>query len=361
MRSTYLIGLDTHCQFTEMAVITAGRGQLYRRARCPTTIPDLRELLATVPHPREVVLEEGPLGDWLWRNLAAQVDKITLCDPRRNRLIAKDSDKDDRLDAEKLAQLYRGGYIKAVHHPESFDRMVFKRHVTLYHDRVRQRVRHANLIMAVLRQYGLFVRESAFRTVTDTEGRRELLQRLPAHPLLRADLRGLWQGYDALVEQVRVLRNQLVRRAQREPQIRRFAALPGVKWIRAATFFVYVDTPWRFPSKSALWKYLGIGLERRHSGAGPERVGVPTYVHRPLKAAILGAAKSAAAARDNPFAEQYERCLHAGRTPRIARRNVARSQAAVMWGMWKNGSVYQPEAVGRATPHGTVPPSSTER
>jgi len=49
--------------------------------------------------------------------------------------------QDDPIDVEKLAHLYRGGYIKRVHHAEWFDRMVFKRHVGLYHDGVRQRVR----------------------------------------------------------------------------------------------------------------------------------------------------------------------------------------------------------------------------
>jgi hypothetical protein len=28
--------------------------------------------------------------------------------------------------------------------------------------------------------------------------------------------------------------------------------------------------PWRFRSKSALWKYLGMGLERQRSGKGPD-------------------------------------------------------------------------------------------
>jgi len=126
----------------------------------------------------------------------------------------------------------------------------------------------------------------------------------------------------------------------------RFTAVPGIKWVRASTFFAYVDTPWRFPSKQALWKYLGIGLERRRSGGGPERLRVPWEVNGSLKSAIVGAARTAIVSRENPFAAQYERWIRDGLTPRIARRNVARSQAAVLWGMWKNGDVYRPEQVG---------------
>ena len=60
------------------------------------------------------------------------------------------------------------------------------------------------------------------------------------------------------------------------------------------------------------------------------------------KTTVLGAAISAIASRNNPCAEQYRRWLYGGLTPRIARRNVARSQAAVMSGMCKTGACIGP-------------------
>jgi len=342
MERVYIIALDTHCAFTEVGVLTPG-GRMRERGRCPTTIPALAEIVGRVLRPRAVVLEEGPLADWIARGLNKYADDVVVCDPRRNHLIAKDSDKDDPIDVEKLAQLYRGGYIKRVHHAESFDRVVFKRHVGLYHDSVRQRVRQANRIMGELRSYGVFVAERLF---AESDGRRTLWDRLPDHPTVRADFRCLLRAYDASVQRVDTMRQSLIRLAKQEEPIVRFHALPGVKWIRASTFFAYVDTPWRFKSKQALWKYLGIGLERRHSGTGPEQVHVPRLVNRTLKSSILGAAKSAIASGKNPFADQHERWIREGVTPRNARRNVARSQAAVMWGMWKNGDVYRPALVG---------------
>jgi len=344
MKRKHFVGLDVHCSFTEVAVVTQS-GRLSKRQRCPTTIPDLAEALEAVPRPRAVALEEGPLADWLWRNLAGRADEFLVCDPRRNHLIAKDSDKDDPIDAEKLAQLYRGGYLKAVHHPASLDRAVFKHLVLLYHDRVRQRVAEANRVMAYLRRYGVFVREQAFAAA---EGRAALVGQLPAHKLAAANLRLLWQGYDTAAEQVRQLRRRLVRAARAEEPVRRFVALPGLKWVRAATLFVFLDTPWRFKGKAALWKYLGIGLERRHSGSGPVQVQVVRQANRLLKATILGAAQRAISAGRNPFAAQYHGWVRAGLAPAQARRNVARSLAATAWGMWKNGSAYRPEWVGVA-------------
>jgi transposase len=344
MKRTHFVGLDTHCSFTELAVVTQS-GRLVKRQRCATTIATLAQALQAISRPRLVALEEGPLADWLWRGLAAHVDAFVVCDPRRNQLIANDSDKDDPLDAEKLAQLYRGGYLKPVHHPEALDRAVFKHLVLLYHDRVRQRVAEANRVMAYLRRYGVFVRERAFRKPTDRQG---LLERLPTNRLAAANLRLLWQGYDAIAAQVQQLRQRLVQTARAEEPIRRFVELPGLKWVRAATLFVFLDTPWRFRSKSALWKYLGIGLERRRSGTGPVQVRLVRQANRLLKGVIVGAAKRAISAGGNPFAAQYRRWLGDGLAAATARRNVARSLAATVWGMWKNGSVYQPQWVGVA-------------
>ena len=158
----------------------------------------------------------------------------------------------------------------------------------------------------------------------------------------------LWQGYDVMAGQVEHLRRSLTALAQGHEPIRRFQELPSFGWVRAATFCVCMDTPWRFRSKSCLWKYLGIGLERHHSGEGPVHLRVPRRANKRLKNVMLGAAWSAILQADNPFADQYTRWIQEGLSCRNGRRNVARGQAATLWGMWKSGDEYRPEWVGRA-------------
>lgn len=340
----HVIAMDTHCQFVEYVVMSES-GRITSRGKIGTSIPELVKVIEAVRRPREVVMEEGPLADWLVRELRPHAEAVVACNPRRNALIAKESDKDDPIDAFKLAQLYRGGYVQAVHHGDSLERAMLKRHVALYHDRVRNRVRLSNRILAECRGYGVFVREGELK---ETKDRIEVLKRLPTSKLVRTDLKLLLSEYDLACRNIQLLRRQLVRQAKAYEPIVRFTALPGIKWVRAATFFAYVDTPWRFRSKQALWRYMGIGLERRHSGAGPTQVRVPASVHvcRPLKNVIIGAAMSVIAGHDNRFAERYREWIHAGLTPRNARRNVARSLAAVLWGMFKNGGAYRPDGVG---------------
>jgi transposase len=341
--TVHYIAFDVHCQFTEVAVMTPS-GRVTRRTRCGTTIPELVEVLESIRQPRRLTFEEGPMADWLYRNLLGRVEELLVCDPRRNQLIAKEGEKDDSIDAAKLAELYRGGYLKAVHHPRSLQRSILKQHVGLYHDRVRQRVREANYLIAQLRRHGVVVNEAAF---SDPNHRPLLLTLLPKSMLLRSDLELLWRGYDVAAEQEAQMRCSLTQQAQRHEPVRRFQQLPGYGWIRAATFYVYVDTPWRFPRKSALWKYAGIGLERRHSGNGPMKLRVVRRANKRLKNVVLGAAGSAVLQADNPFAERYRSWTRKGgmSTPN-ARRSVARLQTATLWGMWKNGSEYQAELVG---------------
>jgi transposase len=114
MRTEYFIAMDTHCRTTDACIKTA-RGKLVRRVHLATGIPQLRELIESVPRPRRLCFEESSMAGWLHRNLKEYVDELIVCDPRRNAHIAKDGDKDDPIDAEKLNDLYRSNHLKAVH------------------------------------------------------------------------------------------------------------------------------------------------------------------------------------------------------------------------------------------------------
>jgi transposase len=340
----HYIAMDTHCHSTDICVKTRANA-CGRKWRVATTIPALREVIGSIRKPRHLAFEEGPLAAWLYRNLRGDAEKITVCDPRKNAWVAKGGDKDDPIDADKLADLLAGGFLKAVHHSDEVSRDVFKQLVGAYHERVGHRVAESNKVVGALRRWGIVVRESAFK---DKAARTELLAKLPEGPELtptRLSLKLLMDGYDQAVKQETRLRQELTRLAKKEEVVVRLTELPGIAWVRAATFFVYLDTPWRFRSKQSVWKYLGIGLVRQTSGDGPEYLSVNMAANRTLKSMILGAAESAILQGENPFAEQHRRWREDGLSPRNARRNVARSLAAVMWGMWKNGGVYDPEQV----------------
>lgn len=338
----YFTALDVHCAFSEIAVVT-GKGKLVRRDRVETTIPAIRNALAAVRSPRRLTFEEGPLADWLARELRDHVQELLVCEPRRNHWIARDGDKDDPIDALKLAELYRGGYLKAVHQAGSLKRSLLKQQVSLYHDRVRERVRQGNQLVALFRRHGVFVKAAV---LLDEAEWRFQLRRVPAGGALRRGLQRVRDVFLLMWEQENSLREELIGLAQNEEPVRRFQELPGFAWIRAVTFYAYVDTPWRFKSKAALWRYCGIGLERRHSGRGPVRTRLSKQGNRKLKNVLLGAARSAVDQTDNPFAEKFRYWYEEeGMKAPHARRNLARCLAGTLWSLWKTGERYDPQKV----------------
>jgi transposase len=342
MKREYFIGLDAHGSFCELASVNDA-GDVVHRDQCQTTIANLRSVIEKVPRPRHLVFEEGPLANWLYRNLNNQVDSLSVAQPRRNRLICCDGDKDDSIDAPKLAQLLRGRYIKTVHQTASLQETVFKQLVAQYIRRVRRRVAVGQQVSGLLKQHGVMARAKHFAKAED---RARLLEQLPPDELLREMVKDSWKEYDAAQTCEEGWRKRVVQQAKQDEVVIRFEALPGFGWIRAATLRVYLDTPWRFRSPKALWKYLGIGLDRRHSGDGPEVLSVPWQINRLLKSTILGAARSAIVQGKNPFADQHRRWMDHGLSAKMAKRNVARSLSATLWGMWKSSTVYHPEWVG---------------
>lgn len=334
------IALDTHCSTTDMATVNAS-GKVIKQDRCSTTIPSLLQMITSVPRPRSVTFEEGPLAGWLARHLRSAVDELVVCDPRRNALIAKDSDKDDPLDALKLAQLFRGGYLKPVHQAATEERALLKQHVALYHDRVRDRVRQGHQIIAQLRRHGVM---ASIEEVIEESARAAWWKNLPASKVLQDDWKLLLEMYALYCEQEVKLHKDLVRLARKEEPVRRFEEVPGFGWIRAVSFYVYLDTPQRFASKSKLWRYCGIGLEKRGSGSGPMRTRLSRQGNRYLKGTLIGAAQSALGG-DSPYAQHYQAWREQGLSHQTARRNLARQLATTLWVLWKEGGRYDPTRV----------------
>ena len=339
MRTEYIITMDTHCSTTDVCIKTAG-GKLVKRAHLTTGIPQLRELIGSVPRPRRVIFEEGSLAGWLYRNLKGHADEVIVCDPRRNAHVAKDGDKDDAIDAQKLNDLYRGGFIKVVHQQESAAKAAAKQVVGMYHDRVARRISEGNQLLALAKRWGVMLRS---QSLLDGKGEQWLKSQLEAAEVAAEVVeiaQDLWKMFERALEQEHKLHGQLCQMVRGDKVMSRVAELPGYGPVRAATLVTYLDTPWRFKSKAALWKYVGIGLRRKKSGDGLDVLGVEQECNRLLRNVVIGAAQSAIGQQENVFARRYARWMMSGLSSRNARRNVAREQVSAIWGMWKSDKAF---------------------
>lgn len=106
------IGLDVHKEAIAIAVLN-GAGKLVMESIVETKASTLLDFLHGLRGELHVTLEEGTWAAWLYDVLKPHVEEIVVCNPRRNALL-KEGSKSDKVDARKLAELLRGGLLRAV-------------------------------------------------------------------------------------------------------------------------------------------------------------------------------------------------------------------------------------------------------
>jgi len=108
------IGMDVHQETISIAVMTAD-GKLVMESIVETKASTILQFVQGLHGDLHVTLEEGTWAAWLYDLLKPHVTELVVCDPRKNALL-KEGNKSDKIDARKLADLLRGGYLRSVHH-----------------------------------------------------------------------------------------------------------------------------------------------------------------------------------------------------------------------------------------------------
>jgi hypothetical protein len=98
-------------------------GKVVMESILETKAATIVEFFAGLRGTLSVTFEEGTWSVWLYDLLNPRVDKLVVCNPRKNALL-KDGSKSDRIDARKLAELLRGNQLKPVYHGETWMQML---------------------------------------------------------------------------------------------------------------------------------------------------------------------------------------------------------------------------------------------
>ena len=104
MNDEKYIGLDVHQATISVAVMNA-TGKVVMESILETKTSTILEFFAGLHGTLWVTFEEGTWSVWLYDLLNPRVDKLVVCNPRKNALL-KDGNKSDRIDACKLASCY---------------------------------------------------------------------------------------------------------------------------------------------------------------------------------------------------------------------------------------------------------------
>jgi transposase len=334
------IGTDVHVSTLDFKVVNDS-GKVKMASKVQTSAVNFIAFVSSVPKPRQIFVEEGPLSSWLLELCVQNGEHLVITDPKRNRWIGSSGQKEDPIDAGKLAQLARGGYIKEIHHPIG-QRRRFRELVTAYHDTVKNTVRIKNKIKAKFLQNGI---QCSGETVYLLEHRTKWQEKLPQEPALLVIIDSLWQQLDQIQQNQETILTEAKLQAKRYPEIKLIDEIPGVGFIIAATIVAILENPYRFADKRKVWMYAGLGIDRKSSANKTYAEHLGKEYNRLLKCVVEEAAQAAINAdNDNPFRRNYlNMTIMRGIAPYKAVLTISRDIIATAWAMWKKKEHYNPE------------------
>jgi transposase len=348
MNDAKYIGLDVHQATISVAVLDSA-GNLVMEAILETKAETILQFIHGLRGSLHVTLEEGTCAAWLHDLLKPHVTEVLVCDPRKNALL-KAGNKNDRIDARKLANLLYLNKLNPVFHGETGIR-VLKELARSYLALTRDTTRVMNRLKALYRSWAI---PCAGQRVYAPRYRSEWLAKITeAGVHRRAEI--YYQQLDALRSLREQVRRDLLAEGQKHSAMKLLRQIPSIGPIRAVLLIALMQTPHRFRTKRQLWAYCGLALKTSTSGEyrfveGQLKRskkflairGLNANHHHDLKNIFKGAATRAAAV-PGPFQDFHAGLVARGMKPTMARLTLARKIAAITLIVWKKGVRFDAE------------------
>lgn len=338
MQESLYVGLDLGSSHCFQRVVKAD-GSLRSSRLVRTSEQHLREAFTGLEGEVRVHMEAGELAGWVGSIIKPLVSQVVVSHPRSLAWIGKDSIKDDKIDAGKLAELLRLGQVHEVYCEEDNNRRVFKHLVTHHEQMSREQARQKSKIKARLRVLGVIRKDAR---VFSSGGQTELLGSI-REPVIKQMIAHLFTVLNQMLEMQAEAKLAMLAAARKFPEVRLLQTAPGVGAITACRFVGYIQTPRRFSNKRKLWRYCRLGITRRVSNG-------KRLSHPRLDSAGVGSLKDVSrkvfeAARrskgDNSFKRCYELSLENTKNQVHARLATQRKILAALRAMWLSNQPYR--------------------
>ncbi|MBT8370271.1 MAG: transposase [Deltaproteobacteria bacterium] len=340
MRKIAYLAIDVHARNIVLGDMDANGKFRGNRgfATCENNI--IKALKTVKAKTKYLIIEAGPLANWVAQTASPYVAQVIICDPRENALIHKSSNKRDEFDTQKLCRLLRLGEFNEVYRPESDQRAIFKAAVQHYLDLRDQLTALKHKIKAMFRQWGVI--DVFNKSVYSTNGRDKYLKQVQQHPIYH-QLKRLYELMDHTATMKQDAEKAMIALGRNYPEIKEFKKMTGIATVNAHTFDAFIQTPYRFARRNRLWKYCRLGVTDCTSDGKPlgykrlDKAGIgelKALSHR----AFMVAMKS-----DNEVKRFYLQSLSRTHNHKHARLNTQRKILCVMLSIWKKGQPYRPE------------------
>ena len=227
MDSKKYIGIDVHQATISVAVMDSA-GKVVMDSVIETKAATILEFIHGLRGSLWVSFEEGTGAAWLYELLKPHVTKVVVCNPRKNALL-KAGNKNDRVDARKLADLLRGGLLSPVYHGESGVRTL-KELARSYLTITKDLARVMNRIKGLYRSWAI---PCSGQKVYSLRHRAAWLKRLTQAGVRRRAER-LYQQLDDLQPLRREARQELLAESRKHPAASLLHQIPWLGPIRVA-------------------------------------------------------------------------------------------------------------------------------
>jgi transposase len=247
------VGMDVHKNYLQVAVLDE-KGKILNNSRVDNNMIKVNEFFDSL-HPgnnTKIVMESCGMWYNIYECLRKRQLNVRLSNPVKTRAIASAKIKTDKLDAVKLADLLRGGYIAECYIPtkETMDLRELVRHRAAL---VRMRTKLKNKIHSIMFMNGISI--SYVGTHTFTKGYIEKLKELNDYRI---------NGCLRIIESLNDEKTLLL--AQEDEMARLLMTVPGIGYYSALLIVSEIGDIHRFPDSYHLCSYAGLIPSTRSSG-----------------------------------------------------------------------------------------------
>lgn len=322
------IGCDAHISTCTFHVVDRMGKSLDWRTM-DTNGAKLVSYLREISGEKKLAIEETNLSRWLVSILSKEVDEMIVSNPVRNRLLEQ-GPKTDRIDAHKLAELLRGGFLQPVFHGED-SREDLRDLVSGYLDLVQDFVRLKNRYKALYRSQGIQKKGS---TVYGDESFLKELGKGPKHFVGEK----VFERIQAMEAQRLLFVQEMKRQEKKFSEIKFLKTIPGIKTIQACKIVATVVTPDRFANKYKFFSYCGLASHPCESGG--KDYGKRKNWGNPVLKSVFRTAGLTVLRGETSLRKNYDRLRSKGVSHQDAYHATCRKIAILALALWKKQEKY---------------------
>lgn len=295
---TQFFGCDAHKMTCTLQHIDQD-GALGIEATIPTSADAFDQLLGKITQPISVTMEAGRNYWWIQQHLKSHpsVTQVKVVDPMNSRTLSKElaviagygRAKNDRIDAEMLAELERLGLTKSINLPtpeQLANRSISRQRFEL----IKQRTRTKNHIQALLAMHG--VRAATNKLVESDETRESTFAKLPDFVvfIIKQDIEKIWFINDKIKECEKML-DKLLPKTNTDIDI--LCSTPGIGIVLARIILTEIVDITHFKAPKYLISYAGLAPVVHESGKHKGKIKLNEHANHYLKYALIEAAHGA--------------------------------------------------------------------